>query len=40
MSENEGDKPDNGQNGAGDEEEVIFPEEESAEAAEEPTELD
>ncbi len=40
MSENEGDKPDNGQNGAGEEEEVIFPEEESAEAAEEPTELD
>ncbi|MGB5701487.1 MAG: nucleotide exchange factor GrpE [Polyangiales bacterium] len=37
MSENAGDTPENGQNGEGEEEEVIFPEEE---AAEEPTELE
>lgn len=36
MSENAGDTPENGQNGEGEEEEVIFPEDE----AEEPTELE
>jgi len=36
MSDNAGDKPENGQNGEGEEEEVIFPEDE----AEEPTELE
>lgn len=46
MNDNAGDKPENGQNGQGDEgsegseEEVIFPEDEATEAAEEPTELE
>jgi molecular chaperone GrpE len=43
MSENAGDKPENGQDGAGLEEDVIFPEEEASEAedsSEEPTELE
>jgi len=40
MSDNAGDKPENGQNGEGEEEEVIFPEEETTEGAEEPTDLE
>jgi len=43
MNDNAGDKPENGQNGQGDEgseEEVIFPEDEATEAGEEPTELE
>ena len=44
MSDNAGDKPENGQNAQGgegsEEEEVIFPEDEATEAAEEPTELE
>ena len=46
MSDNAGDKPENGQNGQGregsegSEEEVIFPEDEATEADEEPTELE
>ena len=40
MSDNAGDKPENGQNGEGEEEEVIFPEEETTEGADEPTDLE
>jgi len=40
MSDNAGDKPENGQGGEGSEEEVIFPEDEATEAVEEPTELE
>ena len=40
MSDNVGDKPENGQNGEGDEEDLIFPEEEAATAADERSDLE
>ena len=40
MSDNVGDKPENGKNGEGDEEDLIFPEEEAAKAADERSDLE
>ena len=40
MSDNLGDKPENGQNGEGEEEDLIFPEEEAAKAADERSDLE